>query len=322
MSEPRRVISKGEYDARINQGIPVGNCWVDMGNGERSYALHEVVVVGVSTNQYKDRTFMPVDFYVCLADNTRVNVKKDDFSYRNNAMKDIELEVRTIGDIKNSRITYSGNGTFRIDLDKLHNYSRKSILMASNISTNWKPGEIGTNTVVGQISFPQTIPNWPPSGLPRLSNTYDATKEGYNITERNTKAVTAQSTGRPDNRVRTHTITTGNVGSASTRGGAGLMIVLDVYFIAYGILTAYWVNNDLEGISKDQILLEKSTSIVKEALKRNLIPPQYQNQNDLGAIINFVFQGVNETGNKEITSIGILILKEAGMYDSKKIRNF
>jgi hypothetical protein len=45
---------------------------------------------------------------------------------------------------------------------------------------------------------------------------------------------------------------------------------------------------------------------------------QYQNQNDLGAIINFVYQGVNETGNPNITKIGIDILKEAGKYDPNK----
>jgi hypothetical protein len=40
-----RVISEAEYLARLEQGVPVGDCWVDMGNGQFAYALQEVVVV-------------------------------------------------------------------------------------------------------------------------------------------------------------------------------------------------------------------------------------------------------------------------------------
>jgi hypothetical protein len=44
MKDGKRIIKKEEYFARLSQGVPIGNCWVDMGNGELAYALHEVVV--------------------------------------------------------------------------------------------------------------------------------------------------------------------------------------------------------------------------------------------------------------------------------------
>jgi len=80
MSDPRRIISKNEYFTRLDQGVPIGNCWVDMGNGEYVYVLHEVVVVGVPINKYNDRTFIPSNTYVCVADNTRVDTRLIDLN--------------------------------------------------------------------------------------------------------------------------------------------------------------------------------------------------------------------------------------------------
>jgi len=185
---------------------------------------------------------------------------------------------------------------------------------------NWKPGEIGISTVVAEFTYQIPFPNVPPGGLPRLSSTYDATKEGYNITERSTKAETAKSTGLPDKRVQPRTVTTGNVNGAGTRGGAAFMLALDAYFIAYNIFTAYWVNSDLKGIERDQGLIHESYKIVMRAVSNNLVPPKYQNQNDLGAIINYVYQGINETGNSEISEIGNKILKAEGTYDPNRIK--
>jgi hypothetical protein len=224
----------------------------------------------------------------------------------------------TFGSFKKSRIRYSGNGIFRVNLDRLHNYTRNNIRAASNDPRNWKPGEIGISTVVGEFSYQQHLPVSPPAGLPRLSPVYDATREGYDIMERNTKAVTAQSTGLPDRRVHSRPVTTGNAGGAATRGGAGLTLVLDVFYIGSGLITAYWVTDDMEGIAKDQKLLREAFKAVKEGISKGLVPEKYQNQNDLGAIINFVYQGVNETGNPEITKIGIDILKWEGKYDPDK----
>jgi hypothetical protein len=70
------VIPKDEYFARLEQGIPVGNCWVDMGNGEFAYALHEIVAVSAPFNRYNDKMFMVQNISICcVADKTRVDTK-------------------------------------------------------------------------------------------------------------------------------------------------------------------------------------------------------------------------------------------------------
>jgi hypothetical protein len=73
-----RVISEAEYLARLEQGVPVGNCWVDMGNGQFAYALQEVVVVGVPFNKYGDKFYDMRTVCICVADNTRIDTRKRD----------------------------------------------------------------------------------------------------------------------------------------------------------------------------------------------------------------------------------------------------
>jgi hypothetical protein len=73
-----RVISEAEYLARLEQGVPVGNCWVDMGNGQLAYALQEVVAVGVPFNKYGDKFCNIYAVNFCVADNTRIDTQKRD----------------------------------------------------------------------------------------------------------------------------------------------------------------------------------------------------------------------------------------------------
>jgi len=54
----RRIIPKGEYCSRIEQGIPIGNCWVDMGNGILAFALQNANAISVPFTKFKDRTFI------------------------------------------------------------------------------------------------------------------------------------------------------------------------------------------------------------------------------------------------------------------------
>jgi hypothetical protein len=61
-------------------------------------------------------------------------------------------------------------------------------------------------------------------------------------------------------------------------------------------------------------MCDKRQIIKKEKHLIDLVPEKYGNTNDSGAIINFVYRGVNATGNPDITKIAIDILKK-----SKKI---
>jgi hypothetical protein len=76
MGNNKRIIKKEEYLVRLSQGIPIGDCWVDLGNGELAYALHEVVVTGVEYTKYKDKTFIEYDVCALISDNTRTNIKQ------------------------------------------------------------------------------------------------------------------------------------------------------------------------------------------------------------------------------------------------------
>ncbi|MCR5696500.1 MAG: hypothetical protein K6G73_05930 [Marinilabiliaceae bacterium] len=56
-----------------------------------------------------------------------------------------------------------------------------------------------------------------------------------------------------------------------------------------------------------------------------LIPQKYKESNDkLGAIVNYVFQGVNISKDQNITRIGQQILNKVGRYDkeTKKYKPF
>ena len=48
--------------------------------------------------------------------------------------------------------------------------------------------------------------------------------------------------------------------------------------------------------------------IVEHRMQNGIIPEKYKNEKDLSAIINFIFQGVNDTGNTEISEIGMNII--------------
>jgi hypothetical protein len=91
--EKEQVISRDEYFARVEQGICIGNCWVDMGNGEYAYALHEVVAVGVPFNKYGDKFFEIQSINICVEDNTRVDTQRLDAQI-NNVEKQIAFERR------------------------------------------------------------------------------------------------------------------------------------------------------------------------------------------------------------------------------------
>jgi hypothetical protein len=82
MGNGKRIIKKEEYFARLSQGIPIGNCWVDMGNGELAYALYEVTVTSVPVNKYNDRTFLLHDVCVCVRDNTYVDTQRAEMKAR------------------------------------------------------------------------------------------------------------------------------------------------------------------------------------------------------------------------------------------------
>jgi len=178
--------------------------------------------------------------------------------------------------------------------------------------------EIGLSTEIGRltIEIPQPVSN----NMATMDNTYGATDPNHNPTNIITEAVKTKSSNytQSDRRVSPRAVSSGGAGA---RGTAAFMLAIDAFYVAYDIFTAYWIVSDLNGIDKDKELLGKAFEALKFGRRNGLIPPKYQNPEDLSIILNFVFQGVNDTGNEDITNIGTNILNEVGKYDEKKIKS-
>jgi hypothetical protein len=112
MSKNKRIIKKEEYFTRLAQGVPVGDCWVDMGNGELAYALYEVVVISAPVSKYGDRTFLLHDICaIAVADNTRVDTRQRDIKIREaeNAMEKERKKKELVGKVKSIVNKYYDN---------------------------------------------------------------------------------------------------------------------------------------------------------------------------------------------------------------------
>jgi hypothetical protein len=205
-----------------------------------------------------------------------------------------------------SRIEYRGNGVFGLNVNNLNKGTRNSLERANLDNRNWSPNSIGISTRVATINVKQTDR---PSTV------------GVDPSHTTTKTVstrTAQSTGLPDKRDSRTINTVG--GGAKTRGGGAFMFAINTVNLAYDYWSTFSIYNDNNAISQQSMLLQKAFSAVENGMQNGLIPEQYQNANDLGAITNFVFQGVNDTGNQDFTKIGTDILNRIGRYDKEAKR--
>ena len=61
-----------------------------------------------------------------------------------------------------------------------------------------------------------------------------------------------------------------------------------------------------------------ANAVERVNIHAGIIPQKYrENKDKMGAIINYVFQGVNTTKEQNITRIGQMILKKEGRYDKE-----
>ena len=212
-----------------------------------------------------------------------------------------------------SRIQYNGNGIFSVNLNNLNKVTRNNHRIASLNPKNWTYNsqtgqqDLGISTIVGKIQIQNSPiadrPDYIPFGIEQGHTTIRTVGEN------------AKSTGKPDRRVGRDINTTSS--PAATRGGAGIMLALNAFFVSYDLWSAYSVNQDLNAIEREKGLLQIAFKAVEESINVGIVPPQYQNNNDIGAIVNFVFQGINNTGNQNITTIGTDILKAIRRYDTQ-----
>jgi len=212
-----------------------------------------------------------------------------------------------------SRVEYRGNGVFGINVKNLNKATRQNHEAAAQNPDNWTYNErtgftdIGINTEIATVTFtytPTTItPDYTPAGIDPKDATIST------VAERTAKGI-------PDPRVKPRTYSPMASGAA-TRGGGAFMMAVNVVNFAYDWWNVYSLDGDMNLIDKHTVLLDVASYAVEKGLEIGIIPVKYQNINDLGAIINFVFQGINDTGDPGITEIGIFLLKRVTRYDEK-----
>ena len=126
--------------------------------------------------------------------------------------------------------------------------------------------------------------------------------------------MTAKSTGLADRRVNPRIASFAEFPNKTT----GItMLVFNIAVYANEYYSLFSLNDDHSAIHEQIGLLNRATNAVDKYIHKYGIPSQYLDKNNLGAIINYVFQGQNSTGDKMITKIGNAILKYIGRYDKK-----
>ena len=206
-----------------------------------------------------------------------------------------------------SLIEYRGEGVFGIRLENFSTATRNSFARANNDPKNWKHGEIGINTEVGKISINNCAHKNYSVGrkLPGI----DPKDGAINI-----KRPIARSTGQEDRRF--HKFEPMPIrGSAKAVGAIAILNISISAIDTYLTYTTFW---DSEALNKQKALLFTSINAVN--LHMDLIPEEFRNDDKMGAIVNYVFQGENSTGDKEITRIGMQILQKMERYDKESKR--
>ena len=206
-----------------------------------------------------------------------------------------------------SLIEYRGEGVFGIRLENFSTATRNSFARANNDPNNWKHGEIGINTEVGKISINNYAHKNHSVGrkLPGI----DSKDGAINI-----KRPIARSTGQEDRRF--HKFEPMPIRDSAKAVGAIAILNISISAIdTYLTYTTFW---DSEALNKQKALLFTSINAVN--LHMDLIPEEFRNDDKMGAIVNYVFQGENSTGDKEITRIGKQILQKMERYDKESKR--
>jgi RHS repeat-associated protein len=186
---------------------------------------------------------------------------------------------------RKSLISYSGNGTFRLNISNFSASTRNTFNRMNNDPHYWKVGEIGINTEVGKIHLDSP-------------KSYTATHKPVGIEEKqmtlNIGVRNAVSTGMSDRRFKPRSIS-----PVSGAKGAGAMLAVDIAVTAvdqYQMLSSFWDSNALE--NQTQSLNDAFYAVQNNG---GLIPDKYKDDaNIIGAVVNYVFQGVNSTKNNDV----------------------
>ena len=235
-----------------------------------------------------------------------------------NPVKFVDLD----GNAPKSRIEYRGNGTFGINKNNMSIFTRFYLNLANNDPSCWRSGEIGLNTTILSFSY--------------KPYQYDKKLPGIDPADRNrtfsNDATPLTQKGLPDRRYKPRMATysyMGNVPTASGKAFAVGSLAIDVTIMGLQSAQSYMMLSDLDALNTQKNSLTDAFFSVKQYVSSGgILPPEYNNSDGYGKLIDYVFQGssgLNLTQNlngqyyidNTIQQIGNQILKSNGRYDKK-----
>jgi RHS repeat-associated protein len=208
-------------------------------------------------------------------------------------------ENRPIDGIDLDGLEYLNANTARIEAKfgrvqlKIENFSSpmQSAYQQANLSSNWTPGQIGASKTVVNLQFKTdqmmqtptnlplpTPPKVPDDAAPALNNADDVPTPG----------------------------------PGATRIAAGAVAVVNAINWATNIYASSAKLEDVLGVKADIKAIAPAIADINTALSlgEKYIPYEYQNPEALTNILNVVLQGVNNSNDENIYSIGIKIVQE------------
>ena len=205
----------------------------------------------------------------------------------NSPISGIDLDGLEYLDANKARIELR-NGVVML---KLSNFLVSSIPLDNHNNSNWTGNGIGTSIIVGELNLapkPPTSNQIPGNHLP------------------------TQSQGQTESGVQSKVGKYGktNSGMVDVKGqpnkGIGkAAMYLDVVMVGIDIASIAGSSYDQTLVQKQSLLIQKVENNIQDALNSNMIPPKYQNEDNLSSIMNVVLQGESNSNDPEIYKIGM-----------------
>ena len=206
-----------------------------------------------------------------------------------NPIKLVDLNGLEASDPPKSRITVR-NGYVVLKMNNLHNTTRNRINAFNNDPRNWPEGHIGAIGPLAQVEFraPELLDPQGGYGYSQPSN--------HNV---KTKAVKAESTGRPDQRVKPRSIA-----SSGSKGMNFALVAIDATIFTLDAIACYLWNNDMKNINIQLDMMRSAFGDVMTYKNEVGLPQNYCTAEQMLYIANYVLQGENVTKDPVVKQIG------------------
>ena len=206
-----------------------------------------------------------------------------------NPVRLVDPDGMEVDDPPKSRITVR-NGYVVLNMKNLHNTTRNRINAINNNPRNWPKGCIGAIGSLAHVEYraPELLDPQGGYGYSQPSN--------HNV---KTKAVKAERTGLPDQRVKPRTIV-----SSGSKGMNLALVAIDATIFTLDAIACYLWNNDMQNINKQLDMMRSALVDVMTYNKEVGLPKKYRSAEQMLNIANYVLQGENVTKDPVVKQIG------------------